>query len=132
MVSSIEAAVDRLKINLQGMTLVTEYANGIYACTPVIALLAGAEKVVAFGRDSRFGSFEEAEATVSQLTTALSLDNKPLKTTNDLADLEESFQDASIVTNSGHLGPFDLNKISKMKPGCVVPLKSSYLKNFPR
>jgi hypothetical protein len=122
MASSIEAAVDRLKINLKGMTVVTECATGIYACTPVIALLADAEKVVAFGKDSRFGSFSEAEATVSKLTTALSLDRKALQTINDPVKLEESFKDASIVTNSGHLRPLDLNKVSKMKTGCVIPL----------
>jgi len=122
MVSSIEAAVDRLKIDLKGMTVVTECATGIYACTPVIALLAGAEKVVAFGKDSRFGSFAEAEATVSKLTAALSLDQNVIQTINDPIKLEKSFESASIVTNSGHLRPLDLNKVSKMKAGCVIPL----------
>ena len=122
MTSSLEAAVARLQIDLKGMTVITECATGIYACTPIIALLAGAEKVIAFGKDSQFGSFEEARADVLSFADVLSLNQKTLVITNDPAKLEKSFEEACIVTNSGHLRPLDFNKISKMKAGCVIPL----------
>lgn len=122
MSSSVEAAVARLQIDLKGMTVITECATGIYACTPILALLAGAEKVVAFGKDSKFGSFNEACADVLKLVDGLSLNRETLEIANDPTKLEKSLEQANIVTNSGHLRPLDLNKISKMKSGCAIPL----------
>jgi hypothetical protein len=122
MTGSIQAAVTRLQLDLRGTTVITECATGIYACTPIIALLAGAEKVIAFGKDSKFGSFEEARADLLKLADILSLNQKALQITNDPTKLEKSFEEASIVTNSGHLRPLNLDKVSKMKSGCVIPL----------
>lgn len=122
MAGSIRAAVTRLQLDLKGTTVITECATGIYACTPIIALLAGAERVIAFGRDNKYGSFAEARDEVLKLADILSLNQEALKIINDPTKLEKSFEDANIVTNSGHLRPLDLDKVSKMKSGCVIPL----------
>lgn len=49
LVKAIVAALDRLELNLAGLGVLTEAATGMYAATPVIAALAGAE-VLAYAR----------------------------------------------------------------------------------
>ena len=64
-----------MKLDLSGLTTLTECASGPYAFTAVIARLAGAE-VHAVGRDSRFGAHADNERvmlTRNETSTALRL-----------------------------------------------------------
>lgn len=56
-----------LALNLHGVSVVAECATGVYAATPALAALAGAERVVCLGRDSDFGSFEEAQRATLEI-----------------------------------------------------------------
>ncbi len=51
----IRAAVKTLEIDLSGQTVLTEVGSNNYILSPIIPLLAGAKKVYAWTRDSRFG-----------------------------------------------------------------------------
>jgi 3-oxoacyl-(acyl-carrier-protein) synthase len=62
--SSIKTSINRISLDLRGLVVVTECATGVYACTPAIAALAGARKVVAFGKDSFYGTFKNAQDDV--------------------------------------------------------------------
>jgi hypothetical protein len=111
-----------MNLDLSGLIVVTECASGIYACTPVIAALAGAAKVVAFGKDSFYGTFKNAQDDVQCLWKALNLPQDACIVTDSLEVLDESLHKADIVTNSGHLRPLNAEKVKKMKKGSAIPL----------
>ena len=60
MLDSMRTRIEALGLDLDGLEVVTEAATGAYACTAVIAALAGA-RVTAMARDTaRHGSAEDA------------------------------------------------------------------------
>ena len=118
----IENNVRRLELNLSGYTVVTECATGIYSCTPIIALLAGAERVVAYGQDSKFGSFFSAKKDLLALAHSSNVTINNLTLTNREGELKSWLRKADIITNSGHLRPLDKQKLSNLKRNAVVSL----------
>jgi len=121
-IASSEAAVKRMNLDLSGTTVVTECATGIYACTPVIAALGGANSIVAFGKNSNYGTYHEAKDDVLSIWHALDFGEDGLLLTDDEELLEDKLTQADIVTNSGHLRPLNPRKLRLMKQGCVIPL----------
>jgi len=119
---SIKRLAHRMNLNLNGLVVVTECASGPYSCTPAIAALAGATKVVAFGKNSPYGNFEAAHEEVLCLWRELGLSKSVLTVTDNPNILNENLQRADIVTNSGHLRPLNADRIKRMKKGCVIPL----------
>lgn len=120
--SSIKRSVVGTNLDLKGLLVVTECATGAYSCTPAIASLAGATKVVAFGKNSSHGTFEGARKDVYCLWEALGLSQNGLLATDSLDALDGNLERADIVTNSGHLRPLNSERIKRMKKGCVIPL----------
>lgn len=120
--SSIKRSVVRTNLDLKGLIVVTECATGAYSCTPAIASLAGAARVVAFGKDSSYSSFEAAREDVLAICKALGLSKNILLATDSLDVLDDNLEKADIVTNSGHLRPLNSERIKRMKKGCVIPL----------
>ena len=120
--SSIKRSVVRTNLDLKGLIVVTECATGAYSCTPAIAALAGAARVVAFGKDSSYGSFEAAREDMYSLWKTLGLSQNILLATDSLGVLDDNLEKADIVTNSGHLRPLNSERIKRMKKGCVIPL----------
>ena len=56
--SKIISSIKSLNLNLKGLTVLTEAANGPYCVTPIISALAGA-KTYAFVKTSKHGSVKE-------------------------------------------------------------------------
>ncbi len=57
----IRRRIADLKLDLGGLNVITEAATGAYACTAVIAAMAGASSVTAVGKDTRhYGSYRDA------------------------------------------------------------------------
>ena len=54
----VKGSIDRFNLNLDGFTIFTEAASGIYAYIPVIAGLANAKMVYAIAKDSKYGRKE--------------------------------------------------------------------------
>ncbi len=112
--------ISTLDISLDGLTTLTECASGAYAYTPVTALLCGA-KVIAFGKDTRYGSFEENKKNIleiiSNIDPALV---KNIQFTNSKNDIDAAAID--ICTNSGMLRPIGSELIKCFKKTCVLPL----------
>ena len=54
----IEQTIKRLDLKLNSYIVLTEVGSNNYIYTPIIPLLAGAEKVYAWTRDSSYGSGE--------------------------------------------------------------------------
>jgi hypothetical protein len=115
----MRAAVERCELDLSGLTVLTEAASGAYVVTPVLAALAGAERVLAVTRPTRYGTVEEVRAATCALARACGVEDRIVVTTACSRDLVAQ---ADIVTNSGHVRPLDAPMITAMKPGTVVAL----------
>jgi len=112
-------AIRRCELELSGITVMTEAASGAYAVTPVLAALAGAKRVFALARDSRYGSVGEvADGVIASARSANVADRIEIV----IDKRREIVGQADIITNSGHLRPIDREMIGWMKPGAVIPL----------
>ncbi len=109
-----------LDVNLEGYTVLTEAGSNHYLFSPIVPLLCGASKVLAFVKDTPYGAANEIKAICIQIATNFGLNDKLQIATNELPI--KWLKEADIITNSGMLRPFDKEKISKFKKGAVLPL----------
>ncbi len=110
----------KLNVNLEGYTILTEVGSNYYVFSPIIPLICGASKVLAFVKDTSYGKAEDIKSKCYQIASSLGLSEKLHVSTNVLP--ENWLNDADIITNSGMLRPFTKEKIFKMKKGAVIPL----------
>ena len=118
LVRLVRDAVNRCALDLSGLTVLTEAATGPYVVTPVLAALAGAE-VLAITSTSTFGTVEDVESATRAVADALCVTNKITITTERTPEL---FEQADVVTNSGHVRPIVGEFAAAIKPTAVVPL----------
>lgn len=107
------------RLDLDGVTVLTEAATGAYVVTPVIAAVAGAARVIAVTRDTRYGSVDEVAVRTHALATLAGVAPRIEIVGGKTAEL---FGAADVVTNSGHVRPLDAPTIAWMRPDAVVPL----------
>lgn len=119
LVTLMRAAVERCGLDLAGLTVLTEAATGAYASTATIAALAGARRVYAHARSTRYGTAEQLGSETLALARAAGvgerieiLEESPLKVAHD----------ADVVTNSGSLRPLGAALIERLPEGAVVAL----------
>lgn len=113
--------VHKVNLNLKGTRVLTECASGGYLYTPILALMAGAERVFAYGRDTRFGSFKDNETALLKIAKHLNLTNRITCISNqDL--LLDAASEIDFATNSGMLRPFTRDTLARFKPGAFVSL----------
>jgi hypothetical protein len=111
--------IDRLALDLSGLTVLTEAASGPYLATPLAATLAGADRVLAVTADSRYASGEEvAQETRRRAREWGVADRLEIGAGRSL----EWFAEADVVTNSGFVRPIDAEAVRVMKPTAVIPL----------
>lgn len=114
-----------MRLRLTGQRVLTEAATGAYAVTPVIAALAGAERVDALTRGTRHGSFDDVARQTDELAELLGVSGRISihdRGSLDEAELAELVGAADVVTNSGHVRPIDARMVATMPPTAVVPL----------
>jgi len=119
LVNLMRAAIERCRLDLSGLVVLTEAASGAYSVTPVLAGMAGAKRVYALTRSTRHGSVEEISAQTAELARLAGVGERVEVIT---AAEEAIIAQADVVTNSGHLRPIDAAMIGKMKSGAVIPL----------
>lgn len=120
LIQFMRQVIDRLELNLEGLTVLTEGASGFYASTPIIALLTGAERVIALGRDSIYGSAQQIEEHLGSLIKTAGIPkNRFFFTTKRDPAL---FSSADIVTNLNFVRPITADIIAAMKPDSVISL----------
>lgn len=128
LVGLIRRTIAFLELDLSGLVVLTEAASGPYVVTPIIAALAGAERVIALTATSRYGSAGEVIAQTRALAELCSCRATPQELpyrsvvevyTDRRRDL---FAAADIVTNLGFVRPIDAAAVGVMKPSAVVPL----------
>ena len=115
----IQEAIDRCRLDLRGLTVLTEAATGAYVVTPVMAAMAGAGRVFAVTRTNRFGTARETAAETEALAALAGQESR----IEFLAGVtEEAVSQADIITNSGNVRPITAEMIQWMKTGAVIPL----------
>jgi hypothetical protein len=119
LVALMQAAVDRCRLDLSGAVVLTEAASGPYVVTPLLAALAGADKVFALARTTRYGSSQDVASQTCELVRLLGRRGRVEIVSEKSPDV---LRQADIVTNSGHLRPLDAQTIRAMKPTAVIPL----------
>jgi hypothetical protein len=119
LVALMQQAIDRCNLKLQDAVVLTEAATGAYVVTPVIAAMAGAKKVFAIAKTTRYGTVEQVQ-TVTQELAKIACVSQHIEFLN-YKSLDIVAQ-ADIITNSGHVRPLDAETINWMKPSTVIGL----------
>lgn len=118
-IKTADAAIRRCGLDLSNLTVLTEAATGAYAMTPIIAALAGAQKVFALARDSRYGSVAEIDEKLNDLARFVGVAEHLEVFEGDPVTVAAS---VDIVTNSGHLRPIDSVLIDQLPERAVIAL----------
>src|SRR5215467_13004093 len=111
-------AVERCRLDLTGLAILTEAASGPYAVTPVLAAMAGGT-VYALAGPSKYATAEELRKVTRELAQIAGVADRIT-----LAEKKEPaiVGSVDIVTNSGQVRPIDARMVAQLKPTCVVPL----------
>jgi hypothetical protein len=115
----IRAAIEAFGLDLGGLTVLTEAASGPFVLTPLIAALAGAEKVRALTRDSRYATSREVEELTAGLAERWGVgDRIEVLTSRDDPRIAES----DVVTNLGFVRPLDRAMLARLGPTAAIAL----------
>ncbi|PSB14897.1 hypothetical protein C7B65_25645 [Phormidesmis priestleyi ULC007] len=119
LITLMQQAIQRCDLQLQSATVLTEAATGAYIVTPVLAAMAGASKVFALTKSTRYGSVEQVKAQTQQLAEIAGISDR----LEFIAEKSpEIVAQADIITNSGHVRPIDAEMIDWMKLTAVIGL----------
>lgn len=115
----IHDITERLKLDLSGLTVLTEAASGNYVFTPLICAAAGCETVLAYTRDSVYATAEEVKAQTLSAAEDIGLAGS----ISILSELDDAAWGAGdIVTNAGFLRPIDRERVSRLKRTAAIPI----------
>ncbi len=112
-------AIDTYNLDLSGLTVFTEAASGNYVVTPLIAALAGSDRVFAITRDSRYGKAADVRDFTLELAQRWGVGDRIEIVSNKIPS---TLSQVDIVTNLGFVRPIDKNIITHLKPTAVLPL----------
>ena len=115
----IDDAIDTYNLDLSGLTVFTEAASGNYVVTPLIAALAGSDRVFAITRDSRYGKAADVRNATLELARKWGVGDR-IEVVSD--KIPSILSQVDIVTNLGFVRPIDKNMIAHLKPTAVLPL----------
>jgi hypothetical protein len=118
-VELMRRSITATKLNLSGLTILTEAATGAYGVTPIIGAMAGAKCVYALARSSPYGSVCDVREWVSELAAAAGVAASVHVVEEISTDI---LQRADIVTNSGHLRPISADLIGRLPATAVIAL----------
>jgi hypothetical protein len=119
MLASITSRIAALELDLRGLHVVTEAATGDYACTAVVAALAGA-RVTAFARDTRRHGTARDAATQTLGLARLAGVREQITVVDVITPAH--LADCDILTNSGHLRPITGEMIAALPQRAVIGL----------
>jgi hypothetical protein len=110
---------ERFALDLTDLAIYTEAASGAYEFAPILAARAGARRVYAVTRDSRFATAESVMRATREAAARWGVD--------EIVEVAEGrpgewVSDADVFTNSGFVRPIDRAMVEQMKPTAVVSL----------
>lgn len=115
----MRSVIEDLNINLKGMNVLTEAASGPFAVTPVLAAMAGANQVVAIGKNSTWGKVDEVSKHLHTLSCEAGCLGRI--TVSDRPAIEHA-SNMHIVTNLGFVRPINAALVAKLPADSAVPL----------
>jgi len=122
----VKSAIEKFRLDLEGLTVFTEAATGNYLYNPIISALAGSNHVFAVTDDSKYGKKEDVKEQTLKEAKKLGVEDKvTVLFEKDMDCLSKS----DIVTNSGFVRPITNEMVSCMKSTAVIPLMFT-AKNF--
>lgn len=113
----IKETISFLKLDLSGLTILTEAASGNYIVTPIIAAAAGAE-VYAVTANSHYGKADDVRRNTFKFADFCGVGEK-IKVVYEKR--KNIIGKADIVTNLGFVRPINAEFVSMMKKTAVVP-----------
>jgi hypothetical protein len=117
-IRTLNETVDRLDLDLGGLSVATEAATGYFAALPVIAAAAGA-RVWAVPADNRFGTTKRGISAVVDLASLVGIDAGRV----EFCSRENlPFEAIDIMTNSRSLRPIDETVIDRLPGDAVITL----------
>ena len=119
-VSRINHYIDKLDLNLEGYNVLTEVGSGLYNYTPIIPMLAGANRVMAWTRDSVYGKADDIIAECRLKLNKMGYDDS-IEFFNGTLN-KYHLKQADIITNSGFLRPLNEEKLKHVKQTVAIPL----------
>ena len=118
-VHTINRFAKKLDLSLDDYNVLTEVGTGLYSFMPIIPLMAGAKKVMAWTQDSIYGSAEDVILQCRKILA--SIGNSEIDFYAGALNVDHLKQ-ADLITNSAFLRPLDKEKLKHTKHGVVVPL----------
>jgi len=115
----VQYSIRKFELDLSGLNVLTEAATGYYSLTPIIAAVAGAKKVFALTKDSKYGTTSEVVEMTENLVHHFELDGS-IEILFDRHDSKVS--SADIVTNLGFVRPIKKELLLQLKETVVIPL----------
>lgn len=119
----INETISLFKLDLTGLTVLTEAANGFFYVTPLIAALAGA-KVIAIGKDSPYGKKEDAAAYLAEKAEQFEVRDRITSVFEQGDKLnpltKDHIAESDIITNLGFVRPIDKHLLDAVKKGAVI------------
>lgn len=112
-------AINTYDLDLSGLTVFTEAASGNYVVTPLIAALAGSDRVFAITRASRYGKAADIQNFTLELAQRWGVEDR-IEVVRDKSP--SILSQVDIVTNLGFVRPIDKSMIVHLKPTTVLPL----------
>ncbi len=113
-------SINELKLDLSGLTVLTECGTNSYMFSPVIACLANAKVVKVIVIDTPEYSAESIITEFKELIADLSFNSKIEFFLNPRE--YTFFHDVDIITNSGMIRPLNKEKLSLCQKNVVIPL----------
>lgn len=114
----INESISVMQMDLKGKTILTEVGSEYFAFTPVIALKAGADKVFAWVRDSRFGTAKDIVEKCLEIMKYLNVEGNLEFGINERP--RRHVAEADIITNLGFVRPLNKELLSLVKPDVAI------------
>lgn len=111
--------IHKLGVDLSGKMVLTEAGTNFYNYTPLLPVLANADHVFVWCRDSSYG---KADTIEENLLRFLGKSLSERVTIRKNKKIEEDIQRADIITNSGALRPINSEFLRHAKETAVIPL----------
>jgi hypothetical protein len=115
----IDKSISTFRLDLKDTIILTEAATGYYILTPIIAAIAGAEKVLAITQDSQFGDVGYIQKTTESLARKWNVEDRIEVI---FSKKHEGICEVDIVTNLGFVRPLNATFLNRLKSTVIITL----------
>ncbi len=115
----IHSIISNLSLDLTGICILTETASGPFVLTPILAAVAGADKVIAVSQNSRYGTVEQVKRYTEEWASEFGvLDKIRISSQRPVVFAPE----VDLVTNLGFVRPIDESFIAQLSRQSAISL----------